>query len=128
MRINLSMEKLSKNFNREEFACKGNNCCGHSAAIQPELINGLQQLRDKAGPLVITSGFRCNRHNKNVGGAENSMHTFGMAADIKSSILTPKELAALAKDIPVFNSGGIGVYKSWIHVDVRTTGKARWEG
>ena len=40
------MGDLSKNFNRSEFACKGTNCCGHSAAVHPELIDALQALRD----------------------------------------------------------------------------------
>ena len=122
------MGDLSKNFNRAEFACKGPDCCDHSASIHPELVSSLQMLRDKAGPLLITSGFRCNRHNKNVGGAKNSMHVFGMAADIKSDRLTPKELADLAESVSAFKSGGIGIYKSWVHVDVRTTGTARWVG
>ncbi len=67
------MGDLSKNFNRSEFACKGKNCCGHSAAVHPDLVDALQALRDHIGkPLSITSGFRCNRHNKAVGGAEQS--------------------------------------------------------
>ena len=77
------MGDLSKNFNRSEFACKGKNCCGHSAAVHPDLVDALQALRDHIGkPLSITSGFRCNRHNKAVGGAEQSFHTLGMAADV----------------------------------------------
>lgn len=73
------MGDLSKNFNRSEFACKGTNCCGHSAAVHPDLVDALQTLRDRIGkPLSITSGFRCNRHNKAVGGAEQSFHTLGM--------------------------------------------------
>ena len=56
------MGDLSKNFNRSEFACKGKNCCGHSAAVHPDLVDALQALRDRIGkPLSITSGFRCNR-------------------------------------------------------------------
>ncbi len=67
------MGDLSKNFNRSEFACKGTNCCGHSAPVQPELVSALQALRDQLNlPLSITSGFRCNRHNESVGGADRS--------------------------------------------------------
>lgn len=122
------MGDLSKNFNRSEFACKGTNCCGHSAAVHPDLVDALQTLRDRIGkPLSITSGFRCNRHNKAVGGAEQSYHTLGMAADVSCPAgVSPEELAVIAEEIPLFREGGIGVYASWVHLDVRQSGKARW--
>ena len=84
--------------------------------------------RDRIGkPLSITSGFRCNRHNKAVGGAEQSFHTLGMAADVSCPAgVSPEELAVIAEEIPLFREGGIGVYASWVHLDVRQSGKARW--
>jgi uncharacterized protein YcbK (DUF882 family) len=122
------MGDLSKNFSRSEFACKGTNCCGHSAPVHPELISALQDLRDQLNlPLSITSGFRCNRHNESVGGAAQSFHTLGMAADVSCPDgMTAEDLAQAAEAIPAFQQGGIGIYPSWVHLDVRTTGKARW--
>ena len=122
------MGDLSKNFSRSEFACKGTNCCGHSAPVHPELISALQDLRDQLNlPLSITSGFRCNRHNESVGGATQSFHTLGMAADVACPDgMTAEDLAQAAETIPSFQQGGIGIYPSWVHLDVRTTGKARW--
>lgn len=122
------MGDLSKNFSRSEFACKGTNCCGHSAPVHPELISALQDLRDQLNlPLSITSGFRCNRHNESVGGATQSFHTLGMAADVTCPDgVTAEDLAQAAETIPSFQQGGIGIYPSWVHLDVRTTGKARW--
>ena len=35
------------------------------------------------GPIVITSGYRCNQLNIKVGGAYASQHTLGEAADIR---------------------------------------------
>ena len=48
------------------------------------LINFLlQPLRDKYGkPIVVTSGYRCRALNELVGGAKNSDHLYGFAADI----------------------------------------------
>ena len=40
------MGDLSKNFNRSEFACKGTNCCGHSAAVHPDLVDALAHQRE----------------------------------------------------------------------------------
>jgi zinc D-Ala-D-Ala carboxypeptidase len=115
------------NFSRRELACK----CGCRIPTGVDrnlakLAQALEELRALAkSPLIITSGYRCFAHNQRVGGAKGSQHVFGVAADIVSKRLTPKELAALANQVPAFINGGIGVYSSWIHVDVRE-GRARW--
>ncbi len=44
----------------------------------------------------------------------------GMAADIKVTGMTPKEVAKMLDEI-MPNSGGIIVYESWVHFDVRTS-------
>lgn len=43
----------------------------------------LQPLRDYIGAINISSGYRCPRLNKAIGGASNSQHLYGQAADIK---------------------------------------------
>jgi zinc D-Ala-D-Ala carboxypeptidase len=121
-------EQLSKDFKRSEFACKGAACCGHSAPIMPALVDALQELRDIINePIGILSGFRCRTHNKNVGGAADSQHCYGIAADIYVKGMSPVYLAGMAEKVAAFREGGIGIYKSWVHVDVRH-GKARWNG
>lgn len=122
------MGDLSKNFNRNEFACRCTRSCGGSAPVDPRLVAGLQALRDMVGkPLTISSGFRCKRHNRAIGGAKDSLHTVAMAADVLvPEGWTPGAFAELAESIDVFRTGGIGVYPTWVHVDVRTTGPARW--
>ena len=122
------MGDLSRNFNRSEFACKGEDCCDHSAPVHPDLIEALQTLRDRIEkPLSIISGFRCNRHNEAVDGEDHSFHTLGMAADVACPDgISPTQLAALAEGIELFYQGGIGIYPSWVHMDVRKNGKARW--
>ncbi len=112
---------LSKNFNRSEFACKH---CGQ-VIVSPELVRKLQELRDRLGrPVTITSGYRCQVHNRAVGGASQSQHMLGTAADIVVSGMTPAQVAQVAEGI---GFGGIGRYKTFTHVDVRA-GKARWNG
>ena len=74
------MGDLSKNFNREEFACKCG--CGHDN-VSPVLVNLLQEIRDYIDRAVhVHSGCRCEAHNKAVGGVSNSAHITGEAADI----------------------------------------------
>ncbi len=72
-------EFVSKNFTKEELACK---CCGEYG-IQPKLLKMLQELRDYyAKPIIITSGFRCKKHNDEVRGEKQSQHLLGLAVDI----------------------------------------------
>lgn len=40
---------------------------------------------DWGGPIVVSSGYRCDRLNKIVGGAENSGHKYGFCADLQVS-------------------------------------------
>lgn len=43
-----------------------------------ELLNGLQSIRDALGkPIKITSGYRCEKLNRLVGGVHNSSHLKG---------------------------------------------------
>ena len=45
----------------------------------------LDPLREAWGaPIIVTSGYRCQRLNKAVGGASNSQHLYGQAADIRT--------------------------------------------
>ena len=47
--------------------------------------NILDPLREKFGaPIIVTSGYRCPALNRAVGGATNSQHTKGEAADIRT--------------------------------------------
>lgn len=52
----------------------------------------LDPLREAYGkPIIVTSGYRCERLNKAVGGAASSQHVKGEAADIRSVEDTPEE-------------------------------------
>ena len=120
------MGDITKNFDRKEFACHGEGCCGHSAPISIKLVHALQELRDIAGMLVVDCGFRCNMHNAAISHAQNSQHPLGTAADIRSPYHTPDLLADMAETVGLFYRGGIGIYNWGIHVDIRTDGSARW--
>ena len=116
------MTKLSAHFSSQEFACK---CGCGQAEVHPKLIELLEHLRAHFNqPVIITSGRRCEKHNKHVGGAKNSQHLLGTAADINIKHVTPKAVADyLESTYP--DSHGIGRYKTFTHIDVRHD-KARW--
>jgi uncharacterized protein YcbK (DUF882 family) len=71
--------QVSPHFNLREFQCR---CCGR-VKLSRELVRKLEGLRAAVGrPVVITSGYRCERHNAAVGGAARSLHLAGRAADV----------------------------------------------
>jgi zinc D-Ala-D-Ala carboxypeptidase len=118
------MGDLSKNFSRWEFECKCG--CGFDQ-VDPRLIESLQRLRDLLStPVNINSACRCEKHNRDKGGEDDSQHLVGRAADIWCKGIKPRKIAEIAKQIPEFHNGGIGIYKTFIHLDVRINGPARW--
>lgn len=123
--------KLTRSFRAREFDCHGKGCCSRTK-IDDKLLEILQNIRDHFGkPITITSGYRCPKHNadKTVGGAKNSKHLYGMAADIKVDGVAPAEVAKYAESIGI---KGIGLYETakdgfFVHIDTRTE-KSFWYG
>ena len=116
--------KLSKNFTVKEFACSDGT---DTVFISLTLVNLLQKIRNHFGKaVIINSAYRTEAHNKSIGGATYSQHKYGLAADIHINGVTPKEIAAYVETL-MPSSGGIGIYKSFVHVDVRRV-KSRWNG
>lgn len=125
-------EQLTKNFHVKEFACND------GTAVPEELLSNvvklaqnLQVLRDELGkPIKVNSGYRTPKYNKSVGGAKNSQHLYAAAADIKVSGIGPAKLAEKIEALissGKMEKGGVGVYPTFTHYDVR--GKnVRWNG
>lgn len=72
-------------FRFEEFACR---CCGQ---IPPGVRGNIEALVDNVldparrvfgGPVSVSSGYRCPKHNAEVGGVSGSQHLKGEVADI----------------------------------------------
>ena len=121
--------QLSANFRSVEFDCRGVGCCDETL-VDMQLVEYLQKIRDHFGkPIIISSGYRCERHNRSVGGATASKHKAGMAADIMIAGVSPSEVAKYAESIGV---KGIGLYETakdgyFVHIDTRVT-KSFWYG
>lgn len=69
-----------KHFKKSEFTCKCG--CGLNN-IQLEVVKIADEVREHFGsPAIVTSGTRCEKHNKEVGGVSNSRHLKGKAIDM----------------------------------------------
>ena len=116
----MKMGDLSAHFSKHEFRSRD----GAEHPIDPRLIEMLEHIRTHFNSaVIITSGSRSPEYNRKVGGARNSYHTKGMAADIQVRGIHPRDVYAFCDR--EFANGGVGQYKTFTHVDCRGH-KARW--
>lgn len=117
-------KKLSTNFKVKEFASKDGS---DAVLVAPRLVMVLQSLRSHfCAAVTINSGYRTPQYNAKVGGVTDSQHCYGTAADIVVRGKTPAQVAAYARQL-MPDWGGVGVYDSFCHIDVREA-KVDWKG
>jgi len=131
-------QKITENFWWEEVICP---CCDRVKIIPAfwKHIDALQRMRTTLGfPIIINSGYRCERHNAEVNGGARSMHLL-IATDIRpeepNGAMTHAEKQSLVAgrlqemyDIaPSLGFTGRGSYETFIHLDMRAE-KLDWRG
>lgn len=108
--------QLTRDFTDEEFKCP---CCGELLDSLPfrAFLAKLQDARSMARtPFVITSGYRCPKHNKTVRGERDSSHLKGLAADIRAQ--TSSERFAIVDGLIKAGFTRIGIGRNFTHVDM----------
>ncbi|HEV2772066.1 MAG TPA: D-Ala-D-Ala carboxypeptidase family metallohydrolase [Thermoleophilaceae bacterium] len=117
LRLALEEEgRCSPHFAFREFKSKGNGWI----KVNRELVRGLEEYREDLarGPVVVVSGYRDPRRNAQVGGAKNSQHLYGNAADLE-----PLHSVAEVRRLRRFSGIGYNRASGKVpHVDVRHTG------
>lgn len=81
------------------------------------ILDPLRRIHQK--PIIITSGFRCEKLNKAVGGVANSWHTKGNAADIHIKDMNEaREIFDVLKTLPSVDTVLFEHSRQsrWIHV------------
>ena len=91
-----------------------------------ELVMALEEIRRVANTaIIVQSGYRCEKHNAEVGGERNSQHMTGRAADISSRIGVDR-LRDIARGLAWVNGIGYDPARGMLHVDVRMGKRAEW--
>ena len=109
-------KKLSEHFRVREFACKDGS---DVVFVSDGLVQVLEAMRMHfANEVIVTSGYRTPAYNKKVGGSAYSRHQYGVAADVTVSGVEPRDAAAYAETL-LPGTGCIGLYKSYVHIDLR---------
>lgn len=109
-----------EHFKLKEFAC---SCCG-KAKMDSVFLEKIDEARRLAGiPFKINSGYRCPKHNTEVGSTSKN-HTSGKAADIaaNNSQTRLKIVSALLKA----GFKRIGISKTFIHADTMDSLDSMW--
>ena len=128
-----SRDHVTPHFTWSEFACRD----PHATTVPPNLRANtirlcwlLEKMRHQLGdvPMTIDSGYRTPDWNRHVGGAADSRHTHGDAADFFTAQVdswvakgtAANRAAVLAIAERIFASGGVGNENSGtLHVDAR---------
>jgi len=118
---------ISEHFSESEIKCK---CGCGQAIIQDELYRVMEIVREYAGghSINVHCVNRCKKHNKEVGGVNRSQHLRGAAMDFHIPKIDMPDLHDII--IELFDSDvvrNIGLYNSFIHVDIRTGKKRFWD-
>lgn len=118
----------SPHFGDSELACRH---CGINGA-RPSLVMALEELRRRVStvrcrdtPVLVNDAYRCPVHNAAVGGAKNSQHVEGIAADVRVTGWTAAQLLEVVKTVPGVTAYGRADYQGYVHFDLRHQ-PARW--
>jgi len=100
-------------FSPEELTCR----CGCGLNIvSGKLVVLMNRVREKFGePIIVTSGSRCKKHNKKVGGSATSSHLDGLAMDCRMPLPAGKRHKLVEL---LFRFQRIGLSKEFFHVDI----------
>src|SRR3990172_452364 len=115
-------EQKNPRYQEDKLGC---SCGCGGKGISPGLVALLELVYERFGKYIhINSGYRCAKHNKEVGGEPNSYHMKGLAADIWIEGVSPDIVWGFCNEH--IDKGGGGGDNSFTHIDARGY-KARWD-
>ena len=108
-------------FTREEFRCRcgGQYCSGYPAEPDETLIRLADNIRSHFGkPATLSSGLRCEIHNRLEGGVENSRHLTGKAMDFRVANIPGDQLLTHIKTYPQVRYAYRIGRTDYVHMDI----------
>lgn len=133
---------VTRNFTWEECMCKdGTECPEDLKPYALKIAKKVEIIRHFAGdrPVIVDSWYRTKKHNdelyleirkKDPTAGVHSRHLLADAMDIRINGIPPVTLHSIIENLifqNLISDGGLGLYKSFVHVDNRGY-KARWNG
>jgi zinc D-Ala-D-Ala carboxypeptidase len=97
----------------------------HREKLRALCTKVLEPIRERFGPVIITSGYRGPELNRMVGGASSSQHCLGEAADIEVPGMSNGDLARWIEKHLEYDQLILECYKpgipdsGWVHVSYR---------
>lgn len=116
---------LGGNHSNPNHSCFGKNALPNRGLwpnVRP-FATALDEIRRRLGePVRLTSVYRNDAYNSCLpGSVSNSQHKLFKAEDFKCAAGSPVRWRTVAQDVrrDGFFSGGIGIYNTFVHIDVR---------
>lgn len=109
----------SRFFKPAEFQACTPSCSIHD--VSQLLLDALDRMREIYGrPIYLTSVFRSVFYEKSKKRSGCSLHTYGLAADIRC--VNGTERYQLINAALAAGFSGIGIYETFLHLDIRESG------
>ncbi len=111
-----TIEELTASATAERFGIKNTPDAQQVSNLKHLAEEVLDKARERLGaPIYVNSGYRCSELNRRVGGARNSYHMQGRAADLDTRTGHNRRLYDILSTLPhtelLWEQGG-----RWIHV------------
>lgn len=104
-------------FSAAELMCP---CCGAGAdKMSPNMLQMAEEIRHENGdkPMIVSSAYRCKKHNAEIGGVPNSHHLYGQAMDVHINGVPAANivLQAIRRGSP----DAYPINANWAHISVK---------
>ena len=103
-------------FSAGELMCP---CCGVGAdKMSPSMLQMAEEIRAENGnkPMIVSSAYRCAKHNAEVGGVANSHHLYGQAMDVHINGVPSSTIVSQAKRRGIPDAYTMNA--NWAHISV----------
>lgn len=111
----MTIQIESEHFKASELRCRH---CGRGG-VKAALLEALEDLRARVGPLIVNSAYRCSSHPIEAAKLKPGFHAQGLAADVRSATVDIRRLYDAIRQDERIKGIGVDHGGGYIHIDVR---------